>query len=411
MRDIIIQKSEVGVPYLLINNIHIYSKYNPLNEVKRFWDNNKEHYIDKEGIVIYGLGLGYHIAELARRVSNDFKIFVFDIDKKCYDMVKDDPRIKEVLELKNVEVKVGYNIDNINLFNDNITKYENFVVIESIFKVIDDKNIDFKNAISDFKIAKDSIEIYSEMMNKCEIENKAFKYDDIEEFLSKYEKPIKPIVVVSSGPSFDDKALECLCRYRNEISIFCVGRSLRGLVENNIYPDMFCIIDCQDLVYEHIKGLENLEIPMTFLSTANSLTVKKYNGPKYIFYNKDVGQKYLIDTGKSVATAILDIAIKINPNKIIFVGQDLAYTDGMSHSKHSKYYYDEEKNYNDIVNRVKSVNGEMIPTSEGLKVFKRWIEKKIEFNDEIKYFNCSRGSDIKGTRYVDIKNFDFILKK
>jgi len=47
------------------------------------------------------------------------------------------------------------------------------------------------------------------------------------------------------------------------------------------------------------------------------------------YYGKyNNSSEHLVDSGGSVATTILDIAIKMGGNPIILVGQDLAYVDG-----------------------------------------------------------------------------------
>lgn len=94
---------------------------------------------------------------------------------------------------------------------------------------------------------------------------------------------------------------------------------------------MFCIIDHQfELTYKQIQGYEDLDIPFLFLDTANVETIYKYNGSKYMFTNYSDNKRsenYIVDTGGSVATVILDMSIKFGGNPIIFIGQDLAYTD------------------------------------------------------------------------------------
>jgi len=44
-----------------------------------------------------------------------------------------------------------------------------------------------------------------------------------------------------------------------------------------------------------------------------------------------------VDSGGSVATTILDIAIKMGGNPIILVGQDLAYVDGKNHAQYGSH--------------------------------------------------------------------------
>jgi len=112
--------------------------------------------------------------------------------------------------------------------------------------------------------------------------------------------------------------------------IISAGSALRPLLMRNIKPDFFAIIDPQDITYNQIKGYENIGIPFIYLVTAASYTVSRYLGPKLVaYYGKyNNSSEHLVDSGGSVATTILDIAIKMGGNPIILVGQDLAYVDG-----------------------------------------------------------------------------------
>ncbi len=101
---------------------------------------------------------------------------------------------------------------------------------------------------------------------------------------------------------------------------------------------MFCIIDSQkEWTYKQIEGIEHLEIPFVFLNSASHYTVSQYKGPKYRAYSMDSPeeQEGRIESGGSVATAMLDLAIRFGGNPIIFIGQDLAYTNNQSHCTNS----------------------------------------------------------------------------
>lgn len=398
MYNINIFKSRSGIECLEINGVNIYSKYDPLKEVSTFWDNNSEYYKDKSSILIYGLGLGYHALELINRVPDDFQVYIFDIENYL-DYIIDQKSIKSLLTRKNVHVIVGKN--NLKKFSELIYTIKNLIIIDSLYRVISEANRKFKTSITDYKIALKGIDVFGDKMKKCYISNTQLMDDPIEKFINIYNSKKEAIVLVAAGPSLDEKSIEIINAIRENVLLFCVGRSLRGLLNKGLKPDMFSIIDCGDVVYEHVKGLENEDICMTYLSTANSMAVSRYQGPRYIFFNENIGQDYIIETGKSVSTAIFDIALKCSPKKIILFGYDFAYTNLKGHSEFSKCSYDKGIDSSSYKKTVISNNGEYIPTTEGFLLFKRWVERKISMSNSICVYNYGDGAKIEGTISVD----------
>ena len=66
--------------------------------------------------------------------------------------------------------------------------------------------------------------------------------------------------------------------------------------------------------------------------------------------------------------------------------------------------YDVEDNViiNDKTKKVMGVSGEVLNINKGYLIFKENIEKLIEANKEVEFFNCSFGAYIKGTKSIDI---------
>ncbi|SQC03124.1 hypothetical protein [Clostridium tetanomorphum] len=65
-RNIEIHKAKDGNYNLKVDKRYIYSRYFPLEEAGKFIEANKELYLDKKVVVVYGVGLGYHVKELLK---------------------------------------------------------------------------------------------------------------------------------------------------------------------------------------------------------------------------------------------------------------------------------------------------------------------------------------------------------
>lgn len=211
----------------------------------------------------------------------------------------------------------------------------------------------------------------------------------------------KNVVIAAGGPSIDDE-IEALHKYRKELFIFSVGTVSRKLIRNGILPDAIMITDPQENMYQQIEGIDAREIPLIVLSTVDKSILDHYNGPVYLAYQQEfelaervAGENgyMLFETGGSVTTTALDIAISFGAQKIILVGADMAYTDNQSHASGLGR---EIKDVSEL-RQVRAVGGGIVYTSRNLDIYRKWIERRIA---ELRYplvYNTSRGAKIEGT--------------
>lgn len=379
---------------LKINGVLLHSKYSPVNEAKAFLNKNVQIYEGKKNIVVYGIGLGYHISELLNRINIDSRVYIFDVDDEIVKFALEIGVLKRILDDSRVTIYKGNSENFFNSFANKMKLVEDILIFKPSLNTLPDRFNILKEIIKGYELGKIAVERFKDEMDKNEFLNQSIQHYLIDDFFQHYKFQAETIIIVSAGPSLDD-SIEYLKRIKGNIKIFAVGSSLKPLMKNGIKPDMICIIDCQEIVYEQIRGHENLDIPLCYLSTASNLTVSSYNGPKYLFYNYSVKDNIIIDTGKSVATAILSIAIKGKASRVIFVGQDLAFIDNKDHSSH--YVYGNEVHGNGALKKVLGVNGKVLDTTDGLLYFKFWIEETIKQNKQITFINASKGAKIKGT--------------
>lgn len=383
-----------------VDSMFIHSKYYPQSEAVTFLDNNRKIYEGKNEVVVYGIGLGYHINELLKRIKFDTKVYIFDVDFELFEITKSYELIIKILEDKRVKFYCGYSKEILYEFSQKINKVNDILIFKPAFKCIPEKYNEFKNIINGYELGKTGIKKNELLMNENEKFNENLKCNSIDKFFDKFNFNGETVIIVSAGPSLDENLEKLKSVSKKNVKIFVVGSALKALLNNEIKPDMVCIIDPNEIIYNQIKGCEELDIPLCFLSTASNLTISNYKGPKYIFYNDLRNNNIVINTGKSVATAILSIAIKGNANKIIFLGQDLAYIGNKSHC--DLYPYNSGIPGNGGFKQVESVDGKMLQTTDVLLYFKHWIEKTIKQNTHIRFINCSNGARIEGTENCDL---------
>lgn len=387
-----------------VDNILLHSAYYPEEACEKYIENNKNIYINKKNIVVYGIALGYHIEELLNRVGNDTKIYVFDVDKEIYSIGDKYGTYKRFINDSRVHLYIGASNEFFSNLKLRLQEVEDILIYTPSLKVLSEEYLNIKTIFTNFKIAKAGINEFKYMMKENYKANLNQPHLTMKDFYNTHNFNEESIIITAAGPSLDEN-IEQLKIIQNKKKIFSVGSALRTLINNGIKPYMICIIDPQEIVYNQIKGLEDLDIPLCFLGTASRWAVSRYNGPKYMFYNnKNDSDDIIINTGKTVAIPTINIAIKGGAKEIILVGQDLAFINNKSHTDSINESYKDfnitnevkcEKN--SLYKKVQGVKGEILYTKSEYLNFKHFIELEIENNPQVSFINCSSGAKIKGT--------------
>lgn len=398
-----LEKSKSGLLTLKYDNKYIHSKYDPVSEAIKFAEGNSE-LLKNNTVVLYGIGLGYHIKEIEKRLNKNSILYVFDYNKELVEYCK---KVNgDIFRLNNVIVVGGNDENFFKKLSSALNKANNIIIHKSSLDTIKEKNELLYNLINDFNIMRQYNDINTEIIKESEENyqnniNKNFKQLDY--LIEEIKKSEKPFIIASAGPSLDDE-LDLLKDNREKFTVISVGSALRSLIKRNIKPDAVVIIDTKPIVQKQFDNLNVKDIPLCFAATASRWAVESYDGPKYIFNINNTNKE--IKTRGTVAVAAMDIAVKCNAKKIILLGQDLAFLNKKSHTDSFEETYGFKDDYSETLKmkNIKSVYGEMLNTTQGYITFKNKIESLIRENPKIEFINCSKGAHIQGTCHVDFKD-------
>lgn len=376
-------------------SFYLHSSVNPEREASLLADSLKQ----AEDYMVFGMELGYHVLELLNR-HQSARVHVFESNIYLLHMAF--TYIDWTTYIANGRMRVVYNDDLKQLVSELSGRFAEMKNAELLvhypaIKMIEDAQT--RQLLEDFFVTTSSMREQGGLL------------DSNFEVISKLNLPEcgelkdifkdKAVVIVGAGPSVDSQ-LDRLRKYRDKITVFATGHITRRLVNEGIIPDAVIITDPQPLMYKQIDGVNLKGIPMILLSTASSSVIDYYNGSIYVAYQsgyelaeikaKEIGAT-LFETGGSVTTTALDIALRFGASKIIFVGVDLAYTGGYSHAS------GEGRKVGNIdgLRQVRSNTGGMVYTSKNLDIYKKWIERRIEGVMDTKFYNTGEGAVIKGT--------------
>lgn len=383
----------------------LYSKYDPSRDSKAFaeeaYDENTENYI------VYGLGLGYHISELEQLIKmkgTNYHIYIVEANAGILKVAEENINLDGILKNDNITLiimadeKKSYEKLNKIL----LMKNTKILIHKPSLSVIPEKFNELKYLLEEYVMKQNSINSAYQLLN-INFESNIKNFDEIVDTLfAKYKN--KSLYLVAAGPSLD-KNIHKLKNIKGKGIILSVGRAVRSLIAAGVIPDYIIITDPGNWLYNmQLKGLD-IDIPIIVLSTCDKNVMLNYKGKKYMAlqegfvlaenYAKD-NRHSLIETGGSVATTGLDIAIRMGCNPIVFVGQDLAFTNNKTHSNTT---FSRDISMSRSLREVEDIYGKSTYTSKNLYIYLRWMQNRIAKEKDIKFIDATEGgAKIQGTK-------------
>ncbi|HDK7155692.1 TPA: motility associated factor glycosyltransferase family protein [Clostridium botulinum] len=399
--------------------VYIGSKYSVSRDVDKLLEELKD--INNETIIIiFGLGTGEHILKVLSNTKYN-KIVVFEPDLsiiktfmniECSKRILENERFiltnytkkkcREVLDNVITEAEAN-NVKILNYANYNKIFNEEF---EEFFKAsIDVTEKCMVNISTEIYFSKKIIEVYLNNIKNL-INSTPINY---------YKNTIKnmPAIVVSAGPSLS-KNIHKLKNVQDEFIIICGARTLKSLLDVGVIPDYVCIIDPDDMSFNFIKECKVFNATMVFCEISNFKTVDFYKGNKAIFNESSIFgdltyklvEKKIDDLwhGGSVAHTCMSFGIYLGCNTIIFIGQDLAYTNNKNHDDKASFCDNNIKVKDDEHNiYVDDIYGEKILTDTLLNFYRKNFEEYIIRNPNIEFVNATEGgANINGTKIMTL---------
>lgn len=392
------------------NNYLLYSKYNPIKDSRAFAERCYDY--STENYLVYGLGLGYHINELENLIitkGRNYHIYVVECNSEILKLAKNSVNLSRILNNKNITFLMMNN-------NKSYKELNKILSIDNIkigihrpsLNIIPEKFIEFRHLLEEFMMKQDNINTYSDILHHNFNYNIKNFNENVDVLFNKYTN--KPLYLVAAGPSLD-KNIHELSKVKGNGVILSVGRAVRPLLLAGVIPDYIIITDPSDTLYDKQLKTLDVDVPIIVLSTCDKNVMKNYSGKKYIALQKGyppaeeyakINNNILVETGGSVATTGLDIAIRMRCNPIIFVGQDLAFTNQKTHSKDT---FSQNIIDSHSLRNIEDIYGNYIKTSKNLNIYLRWIQNRIAKEKNINFIDATEGgAKINGTFILKLKD-------
>lgn len=226
-----------------------------------------------------------------------------------------------------------------------------------------------------------------------------------------------PVIVIAAGPSLN-KNIKELKRAKGRAFLIAVDTAVKRLLKEGIVPDLFATLDgmkTAELLNFTEEEAEAKEIPMITKVTASKSLMDYHTGKKF-FINE--GYRYIdqifkmngkklegFNVGGSVATYAFAFACHLGFRKVVFVGQDLAYTDNKSHADGTFQEKMPEENTEKFL-MVPGNYQEEVPTLSNLDSYRQWFGEFIsewKKRYDVEFINATEGgAKIEGTKLMHL---------
>lgn len=421
------------------NKFYLHSKYDPLREAEAIINKviENETIDDNTHVIFYGLGLGYHIDIFTKRYPN-ITFSLYEPSIYVFHYLLDNKRLRD-LSLKKMEnIQCEYKPEVIDDFlNRLLNKTDKKMIIIDLpiyIKAFDNQYSYFTKRFREVirekrqnihtNYAHQERWVINGVMNFKEVLNtpNILMQND-----GSFEGKIA--ILVSAGPSLDYE-IENLRRVKEKglAYIFSVGSSINTLIEYDILPDAMCSFDPSEVnqkVFQKLNTKGIIDIPLIFGSSISFEVLQQYKGPKYhMIISPDTISKYLLkpsngeqlvilNDAPSVAVLTMVMLYNLKFSTIIFVGQNLGYSNNMRYAGGIDYGTNIIGDEKSLI-QVKSVTGEDIYTDTMYNTMRKQLEMYIKTFKNIIILNTTiGGAHIEGTKFIPMETVlcDILMEK
>lgn len=407
----------------------IYEPTTQAQHIVNQWGGESEH------VPFYIIGMGNVplIEACAEEAGENGIVIVYEPSFEIFQKVLQQYDLNKIIGNKQVYYVIeGINSEELASMLQRVIKLDllsltNFYVssnyTELFPELVKEKIQEFRKAIEDLMVGWNTATRYSSVVGVNSLNNLKHYYSGYNvSQLAGFLGGEVPAIIVSAGPSLNKNILE-LKRAKGKACIIAVDTAIKPLLNNNIVPDFFAIVDGKKPT-ELMNHPRISEVPLvTCLIVAKGI-MDLHKGKKFFYSSGSTIESIYIDdlkknnilnrnidakgipTGGSVANTAFALAHIMNASRIILVGQDLALTNNQSHAngtfkkRMNKLSKDELKG----TFEVDGIHGNKVLTRPDFDRYRKWFEEYIESQGLKDVYDATQGgARIHGTKLITLK--------
>jgi hypothetical protein len=324
--------------------IHLHSRYDPAAEARQ--QAARAELAGRDVCFVFGLGLGYHVQALFDAMPPHARLFVFEPDRQVLQSCLWSRDLSAAIASKRVSIVHG------------IDKAGVFALLQPHLASIHCGVATFEHGPS----VQRRPEAFAELKQWCD-EFLAFAKTTVNTVLFNSKRTVEnvtrnlpwyaaapglerlrdchrnePAIIVSAGPSLR-KNKHLLAQAKGKAAIIAVQTTLQPLLEIGVEPDFVTSLDYHDISTRFFEKLpKTLKTELVAEVKATSLIFDMHPGPLTLAGN-DFAESLLADPHRArkpmlpgaatVAHLSYYLAEFMGCDPVIFVGQDLGFSDGL----------------------------------------------------------------------------------
>ncbi len=275
----------------------------------------------------------------------------------------------------------------------------------------------FGSIMANQKMQLNTLDLHGEMTLRNSLLN--LKHLNGNSYLSSYKDAYKgqSAILIAAGPSLK-KQLDKLKQVQDKHILIAAGQTIKTLHAHGINPHFVVAADPQDVLQKYFDSDGFTREVLLCLTVCSSEVVSQFPGHKVFFQytpkidealHHTLGHMGSVRLGGSVANVAYSLARYFGIEDIALVGQDLAFTNGESHTDGyvgKKVRTDEEMAQSHRFRQVPGYYGGTIYTNRQMDTYRNWFEQILETDKQAKLFNCTEGgAKIQGTIQIPFAEF------
>lgn len=366
---------------------------------------------------IFGLSDGRHVREFLKKCDDTNHIVICEPDAETYKACCEQFDISDIQEDKRVHFYIPNVTDRLeNIMKKNL-QYSDFAFTE--FCILPGYDILFHEECEEFqnliigRIRDDTVKKGTSLCFQRAIPYNTLynmkhmiytrNIEQIRKALEGFALEEIPAVIVCAGPSLD-KNIQELKKAEGRALIIVVDAALRAVLRAGIRPDLVCTVD-PNPPERFFTDLDLSGLIWCCENVSKPEIIRKYGERVYYFgyfekgWNQTLSEMLgyefpVLPTGGSVSSIAFAMALYFGFRKIVFMGQDLAFTGGKSHTSGIAGALGDNDKYikSRCLMEVEGIDGTMLQTDFQMWYYKQWFEKAIrDGGDRIRVIDATEG--------------------
>lgn len=408
------------------NEYYLYDKENALQEFAIWIQSLAGEIEGQDHILLYGLGLGYHLKLLLEHYPNKW-IYVYEPNINLFISALISEDLNTLLSHPNVKaLAIGSSKEQKRqLIYPICTLAQGSCAFIEIPSYKDKDSIGIQRLLeeipliaTEYKVQQNTLIHFKDIWMRNRLNHLATNLISTPLQVIKGAFSGYPAIIVGSGPSLQED-LENISRMKDYCLIIAAGSSLQALLHHGITPHLVVVVDGGPIVENIFRTPESLQIPMLYTPTTNfNITDRAQTLQLYAFDDTDLISPYYISPDgdipvfrslASVSGTAVQAAIYMGCEEIILVGQDFSFPEEKHYAKGIAHI--KEQHVQAVVNGadvlVENVSGGMNRTNLPYKVLQNSMEEVISWYPDVKFMNASKiGAKITGTEWVPMEQLE-----